>query len=168
MERSPSWEANRSSASQIPTFYGTWTFITTFTRAHHVSQPCTTSIQSISPIPGLEDIFEYYPPIYAWGKSSLGFSHQSPVCTSPRPHTCYMPCLSHYSWFDHLNNVWWGGQIIKLLCISKFVIFLNAKDSLGQSFNTFICSFWHIVLLCKLLWYMEHNNTTIMVAKLIS
>jgi hypothetical protein len=38
MEQSPSWEANRSSASQeIPPFYGTRRFITALTRARHLS-----------------------------------------------------------------------------------------------------------------------------------
>jgi hypothetical protein len=38
MEQSPSWEANRSSASQeIPAFYGTRRFITAFTSARHLS-----------------------------------------------------------------------------------------------------------------------------------
>ena len=46
---------------------------------------------------------------------SLRSPHQNPVCTSPLPHTCYMPCPFHSSWFDHLNNTWWGVQIIKLL-----------------------------------------------------
>jgi hypothetical protein len=31
------------------------------------------------------------------------------------PHTCHTPYLSHYSWFDHANTIWWGAQIIKLL-----------------------------------------------------
>ena len=36
LEQNPSWEANRSSACQgTPRIYGTWKFITTFTRAHH-------------------------------------------------------------------------------------------------------------------------------------
>ena len=37
---------------------------------------------------------------------SLRFPHQNPVCTSPIPHTCYMACPSHSSWFHHLNNIW--------------------------------------------------------------
>ena len=49
MEQSPSWEANRFSASQeIPTFYGTRKVITTFTSACHLSLSQATSIQSIS------------------------------------------------------------------------------------------------------------------------
>jgi hypothetical protein len=35
----------------------------------------------------------------------------NPICTSPLPHTCHMPCPSH-SWFHHPNNIWWGVQII--------------------------------------------------------
>jgi len=35
---------------------------------------------------------------------SLKFSHQNPVYTSPRPHTCYMPRPSH-SRSDDLNNI---------------------------------------------------------------
>jgi hypothetical protein len=43
----------------------------------------------------------------------LMFSYQNPVYASPRPHMCYMPNSSH-SQFDHLNNIWWGVQIIQL------------------------------------------------------
>jgi len=46
---------------------------------------------------------------------SLRFPYQIPVCTSPRPSTWYMPCPSHSSLCDYLNNIWWGLQIIKLL-----------------------------------------------------
>jgi len=50
MEHSPSWEANRSSASQeIPEFYGTRRFITTFTSSGRLSLPWARSIQSIPP-----------------------------------------------------------------------------------------------------------------------
>jgi hypothetical protein len=52
MEQSPSWEANRSSASQeIPSFYGTRRFITAFTRARHLPLAWTISIQSMPPHP---------------------------------------------------------------------------------------------------------------------
>jgi hypothetical protein len=50
MEQSPSWEANRSSASQkIPAFYGTRIFITAFTSARQLSLSLTRSIRSIPP-----------------------------------------------------------------------------------------------------------------------
>ena len=29
--------------------------------------------------------------------------HQHPLCSSPLPLTCYMPCPSHSSWFEHPN-----------------------------------------------------------------
>jgi len=28
------------------------------------------------------------------------------------PHTCYMPNPSDSSWCDHLNNIWWGVEVI--------------------------------------------------------
>jgi len=50
MEHSPSWEANRSSASQeIPAFYGTRRFITTFTSSRRLFLPWARLFQSIPP-----------------------------------------------------------------------------------------------------------------------
>ena len=40
--------------------------------------------------------------------------HRNPIYTYAISHTCHMPSLSHFSWFDH-PNIWWGVQIIKLL-----------------------------------------------------
>jgi hypothetical protein len=37
------------------------------------------------------------------------------VCASPVFHTCHIPCPSHSSWLDHLNNIWWAVEIIKFL-----------------------------------------------------
>jgi len=52
MEQSPSWEANRFSASQeIPRIYGTRKFITADTDARHLSLSWASSIQSIPHIP---------------------------------------------------------------------------------------------------------------------
>jgi hypothetical protein len=48
MEQGPSWEANRSAASQeIPQFYGTRGFITTITSACHLSLSWASSIQPV-------------------------------------------------------------------------------------------------------------------------
>jgi hypothetical protein len=35
----------------------------------------------------------------------LRFPHQNPVYASPLPHTCYMPCPCHSSWFYHPHNI---------------------------------------------------------------
>jgi hypothetical protein len=48
MELSPSWEAaNCAATKNFPAFYGTWRFITMFTRALHWSLSWARSIQSI-------------------------------------------------------------------------------------------------------------------------
>jgi hypothetical protein len=50
MQESPSWEANRFSASQkFLAFYETREFITAFTSARHLSLSWASSIQSITP-----------------------------------------------------------------------------------------------------------------------
>jgi len=52
MEQSPSWEANRFSASQeIPAIYGTRNFITAVTSALHLYLFWASSIQSAPPLP---------------------------------------------------------------------------------------------------------------------
>ena len=52
IQQSPSWEANRFSASQkFPAFYGTLKFITAFTSARHLSLSWANSIQSVKPHP---------------------------------------------------------------------------------------------------------------------
>ena len=54
------------------------------------------------------------PRISKWSRS-LRSPHRSPVYTSALRHTCHMHRQSHSSWFDHLSNIWWAVQIIKLL-----------------------------------------------------
>ena len=50
-------------------------------------------------------------------KWSLDFRslHQNPVRTSLVIHTCYIHSQSHYSWFDHPNDILWGVKIRKFL-----------------------------------------------------
>jgi hypothetical protein len=57
---------------------------------------------------------------------TLRFPHQNPVCTSPLPHTCHMPCPSHSSWSCYPNNVGREVQIAKLLTTysSRLLVFL--------------------------------------------
>ena len=46
---------------------------------------------------------------------SLRFPHQNPAYASSLPNTCYVPRPSHFSPYNHPNNIVWGVQIIKLL-----------------------------------------------------
>ena len=84
-----------------------------------VACPCPEPYQSIPCPPShfqkihLTIILASMPGSPKWSPS-LRFPHQNPVYTFPRPHTCYTPCLSH-SYFDHLHNICWGVQNIKLL-----------------------------------------------------
>jgi hypothetical protein len=127
MEQSPSWEANRSSATQeIPHILWNRMFIAAFTTARHLTLSWVRSSQSMPPP-------SYFLKIHInimlssmrgspqWSHS-LRFPHQNPVYTSPLPHTCYMFRPSHSSRLDHPNNICWGVQIIKLLII-KFAPF---------------------------------------------
>ena len=49
-------------------------------------------------------------------KSSLflRFPHRNPVWACPLSHTFYVPRPTHYSRFDHPNDIWWAVHIIKL------------------------------------------------------
>jgi hypothetical protein len=104
---------------KFPAFYGTQRFITAFTSARHLSLYLARSIQSMPPFPIPEDLSYYYPPLGLGLQSGLfpsGFPIKILYAPLPSPpHTCYMPCLSHSSQFDHPNNIWWAVQIIKLL-----------------------------------------------------
>jgi hypothetical protein len=123
MEQSPSWEANRFSASQeIP-------HILWKPKVHYRTHKCPVPVpilSQITPAPAppshflkihliVLPILLYYPPIYAWVFQvalPLRFPHQNPLYTSTVPHTCYMPRLPHSSRFDDPNNSGWGVQII--------------------------------------------------------
>jgi hypothetical protein len=56
-------------------------------------------------------------PSFSIWSLSVKFLHPNAVCTSPLPHTCYMPCPYHCSWFGDRNSIWCGLQIMKLLVI---------------------------------------------------
>ena len=51
---------------KFPAFYGTWRFITEFTRTHHLYLSWARLIQPKLHIPISEDPSYYFPPIYAW------------------------------------------------------------------------------------------------------
>jgi len=118
MEQSPSWEANRVSASQK--------------NSPHFVEPegslPLSQVPAICPYPEparsspCHHFLKIHPSIIlpsTSGSSKLSlsfrFPYQNPVYTSALPHTCYMPRPSHPCRFDHPNNICWRVQIIKLL-----------------------------------------------------
>ena len=119
MEQSPSWEANRFSASQaIPRIL--WN-----PKVHYricKSSPPVHILSQINPVHApqfhflkiyLNTILSSTPVSSKWS-FSLRFSHHNPLYTSLLPSMCYMPRPS-YSRFGHANNICWEIQIIKLL-----------------------------------------------------
>ena len=113
-EYSPSWEANRFSASQ-ETPHILWNLKVHF-RIQNCPPPYPESGQS-----------SLCPTSTSWRSISILSSHlylvvSFPQGSPPNPcrhlcsrHTCYMPHPSHSSRFDHLNNIGWGVQTTKLL-----------------------------------------------------
>ena len=75
-------------------------FITAFTGGRHLSLFLSRSVKSTAPSYFSNIHFNIILP-YTSGSSkwslSLAFSHQSPICTSPNPHTCHMPLRYHFS-----------------------------------------------------------------------
>ena len=119
MEQSPSWEANRFSASiKIPHIL--WNL--KFHYRLHKCLPPVPVLSQIDPIHAptshflnihLNIIFPSVSESSKWSVS-LRFPHQNSVHTSVFPHTCYVHNPSH-SLFDHPNKSGWGVQIIKFL-----------------------------------------------------
>ena len=99
---------------KFPAFYGNWRFVMGLTSVRHMPLSWARSIQSMLPIPIREDPSKYYPSIYAWVFQVLSIPQVSPpnYCLHlSSPHTCYMPCLSHSSRFNHPNNILWEVQL---------------------------------------------------------
>jgi hypothetical protein len=45
-----------------------------------------------------------------------------PCMHTSGPHMCHVHCPSNY-WFDHLDHIWWGMQIMKIIIVQflKFI-----------------------------------------------
>ena len=116
MEQSPSWEANRFSASRI-----LWN-----PKIHyhiHKFPPPVPILSRLDPVHTSTSHFVKIhlnitlpstPGIPKWFLS-LRFPHQNPAYASPLSHTRYMPHPSHYTRFYHPNCIGGGVQILKLL-----------------------------------------------------
>ena len=120
MERSPSWEARRFSASQeIPRIL--WN-LKVHCRVHIIS-PTVPILSHINPFHKplpfhfLKNHFNIISRFAPWSSKwslSLRFPHQNPVYVTPLWNMCYMPRPSHSSRFYRPNNTLWV-QVIKLL-----------------------------------------------------
>ena len=119
VEQSPSWEANRFSV--VKKLAGILWNSKVHYRIDNARRPSLSwdrSIQSMPPSHFLNIRLNIILPSTSGSSKwylSLRFPHQNPVYTSPLPHTRYMPRLSNFFRFDHMKNIGWGVQIIKLL-----------------------------------------------------
>ena len=118
-EQSPFWEANRFySGQEIPRVL--WN-----PNVHHRIH------KSSPPVPFLRQIKQAHARHPTFRRCILMFCHSRlglpsglfPSDFPPKlclllyfPHTCYVPRLSR-SWFDNLNDSWWGALIPKFLLI---------------------------------------------------
>jgi len=120
MKQSPSWQANRFSASQEILR------ILRNSMVHYRSYKCPPPVPILSQLDTVHSPKSHFLKIHLsiilpstpgsprWSLS-FRFSHKNPVYTSPLPHTRYTPRLSHSSRFYHPNNIGWGVRSIKLL-----------------------------------------------------
>jgi len=105
---------------ELPALYTTWRFIIAFTRACYLSQIILVNApQSHCLKIHLNIILPSMP-----GSSKcyvlLRLSHQNPVCTSPLPHTCYIPCSSHSSQF--IPCIIFGEEYIYIYIIKLLIM----------------------------------------------
>jgi hypothetical protein len=110
MEQSPTWEANRFSASQeIPR--NLWN-----PKVHYCIHKCPPPVPIRSQLDPVHTPISHFLKIHlniiipsTPGSSkwsfSLKFPHQNPVYASPFPHMRYMPCLSHSSLLSSIFSI---------------------------------------------------------------
>ena len=112
MEQSPSWEANRFSASQEISRI-LWNL-----KVYYCIHKWPTPVPTLSQLDSVHTPTSHFlkihlniiipsTPASKWSLS-LRFPHQNPVYASSLPHTRYMPHPFHSSRSYHPNNIRWG------------------------------------------------------------
>ena len=107
-------------AKKFSAFYGIQKFITVVTGAHLSRSIQCLPCHSISLRPRLILFHLCRGP--TGGLFPSGFSIKTMY--APLPHACHMACLSRYSLLDYPDDIWWGVQILKLLIVQYYVVFL--------------------------------------------
>jgi hypothetical protein len=76
---------------------------------------------------------------------SIRSSDQNPVCTSPLPHTCYIPRRSHSSQLDYPNDIWWKIQVLIFSLCSLLHSPITSSHSGPNIFlGTLFCNFFSL------------------------
>jgi hypothetical protein len=151
------WKADSHSACYtIACFlYGTWRFITVFTKAYHWNLSWASWIHFTPSLPILLRSILMLSSHLCLGLPSglfpLGL-HQNPVNTSSFPQVCQMSCPPHPPWFNHPNNIWWRMLAMKFL--------------LGQNTSSILCSQKPSVYIPPSKWEAKFHTHTVQLAKL--
>jgi hypothetical protein len=124
---------------KFPTVYWIPKYFVAFTIARHLSLFWARSIQSMPPIPLLEEIFWYYPPINAWVFKVDSF----PQVSSPKPciHVSSPPYVLHVPTTPHVIEHIRKCAFVGLSCIVKHSFVHGYRTSTRAIFLVSVVNF---------------------------